>query len=218
MHLYIKNIETGELIVVDTNVSDEVGNGEICGSEGHWSPDGSSIAFSSSSSNLVDDDTNNSCDVFIKNLVTGEIMRVSTDVDGNEITTESSYIPSGVLFTNRLFWSVDGNYVRFNTRARLLAEDTDNSPDWYGKNLDDGSLTLNPVGFLDSGEGPRQWSAFDPSGTLLAYTGDDLKLWLEENGVSRLIADNVFPNDINWTPDGSRIILAMPWGIGVFYP
>jgi hypothetical protein len=217
-HLYIKNVETGELIVADTNLEGQVGNGETCGSDGYWSPDSTRIAFDSVSSNLVPGDSNESCDVFVKNLVSGEIVRVSLDSSGQQINGHNSYIRNSVSFTNRNFWSEDGDSVRFWTTASLLEQDTDNWYNFYGKNFSDGNLTLEPVGFIDDAGGPREWSQLDPSGTRLAYVGDGLKLYIEENGVSTLIADDVFPNDVAWTPDASRIVIAMPTGIGVFYP
>jgi len=216
-HLYIKNIETGELILVDTSLEGDTGNGETCGSDGYWSPDSTRVAFDSASSNLVTGDTNASCDVFVKNLLSGEIERVSLDAAGGQIM-DPSYIQNSVSYTNRNFWSEGGDYVRFLTPAGLLDSDSDNDYDWYGKSLSDGSLTLNPEGFISDAGGPRPWSSFDPSGSLLAYVGDALKLYVEESGVPRLIAENVHPNDVSWTPDGSRIVIAMPSGIGVFFP
>jgi Tol biopolymer transport system component len=215
--LYIKNIETGELILVDTSLEGDTGNGETCGSDGYWSPDSTRVAFDSASSNLVTGDTNASCDVFVKNLLSGEIERVSLDAAGGQIM-DPSYIQNSVSYTNRNFWSEGGDYVRFLTPAGLLDSDSDNDYDWYGKSLSDGSLTLNPEGFISDAGGPRPWSSFDPSGSLLAYVGDALKLYVEESGVPRLIAENVHPNDVSWTPDGSRIVIAMPSGIGVFFP
>ena len=47
--------------------------------------DGSVIAFQSNASNLISDDTNNSGDIFVNDLNTGVVERVSLDEDGSEL-------------------------------------------------------------------------------------------------------------------------------------
>jgi hypothetical protein len=46
------------------------------------SPDGTSVLFGSFASNLVAGDTNNTWDIFLKNLATGALTRVSTTAAG----------------------------------------------------------------------------------------------------------------------------------------
>ena len=68
------------------------------------SADGRFVAFSSSSSNLVPQDTNGTSDVFVHDRQTGETTRVSVDSTGNQWYRESSY-PLSI--------SADGRYVAF---------------------------------------------------------------------------------------------------------
>src|SRR5437879_888020 len=49
-----------------------------------FSPDGSKIAFTSFASNLVAGDTNGNPDIFVKDLASGAITRVSTAADGTQ--------------------------------------------------------------------------------------------------------------------------------------
>ncbi len=47
-----------------------------------FSPDGTKIAFASNAANLVAGDTNGTYDIFVKDLNTGLMTRVSTDSNG----------------------------------------------------------------------------------------------------------------------------------------
>ena len=78
-------------------------NGE---SWGHAiSSNGRYVAFYSYASNLVPGDTNGNPDAFRKDLVTGEIVRVSTDPQGNQAVYGSG---QGISI------SADGRYVAFD--------------------------------------------------------------------------------------------------------
>ena len=69
------------------------------------SADGRFVAFESCSDNLVSNDTNESLDVFVRDMQTGEIQRVSVSDDGMQLDS-ASYAPS---------ISADGRYVAFTT-------------------------------------------------------------------------------------------------------
>ncbi len=66
------------------------------------SGDGRYIAFSSSASNLVSDDTNGGSDVFVRDMWMNTTMRVSFYVDGRQILDAASMYPS---------ISADGRYI-----------------------------------------------------------------------------------------------------------
>ncbi len=86
------------------------------------SPDGRYVAFSSSSPDLVTNDTNNVEDIFIHDRQTGTTTRVSHDSNGaqGELT---SYYPS---------ISADGQYVAFTSVASILVTgDTNDRADIY---------------------------------------------------------------------------------------
>ncbi len=77
-NVYIKNFDTGEVTLVSSAADGSIGNGGS--DECSLSADGKLIAFNSKASNLVPDDTNgDKNDVFIKNLETGEVMRIGND-------------------------------------------------------------------------------------------------------------------------------------------
>lgn len=76
------------------------------------SDDGSWAAFASYSTNLVDDDTNASLDVFVRDLVNGIIFRGSVNAGGEEVTGHST-LPS---------LSSDGQYLLFASSGENMSE------------------------------------------------------------------------------------------------
>jgi Tol biopolymer transport system component len=80
------------------------------------SADGTAVAFESFSSRLVPDDTNGALDVFVAELSTGAVTRVSLATDGVQ-ANERSYSPS---------ISADGRLVAFSSFATNLVPDDTN--------------------------------------------------------------------------------------------
>lgn len=101
------------------------------------SGDGHYVAFSSSASNLVPGDMNGTTDVFVRDLVTGTIVRASVDSAGSQGLGSSGGSPS---------ISSDGRFVAFNSSSRLVPEDADNLRDVYVRDLALGITTLASVG------------------------------------------------------------------------
>ncbi len=96
-----------------------------------WSPDGTKIAFTSNSSDLVADDTNDAEDVFVKNLSTGVVKRVSTDAAGGQGSEGSA----------NSVWSPDGKHVAFTSGAPdLVPQDTNGKEDAFVKDLSTGAI------------------------------------------------------------------------------
>jgi len=95
------------------------------------SADGNLVTFSSVASNLVTGDGNGLYDVFVKNLSTGEIERISTSADGTESTGGQSLGPA---------FSADGRFIAFTSAAtNLVIGDTNFTTDIFVKGI--GSLT-----------------------------------------------------------------------------
>jgi Tol biopolymer transport system component len=81
------------------------------------SADGRYLAFESGASNLVSGDTNNEPDVFVRDRVTGAVVRVDVATDGTQANAESR-APS---------ISADGRLVAFSSWATSLVTDVDNN-------------------------------------------------------------------------------------------
>ncbi len=112
--LFVEDLATGALTRVSTSATGEEGNGSVLGNV-QFSPDGTQILFTSSSSNLVAGDTNGTQDVFVKDLITGAITRVSTTASG---AGAGGY--SGVAG-----WSADGKWIAFTSASGDLGRDGD---------------------------------------------------------------------------------------------
>jgi hypothetical protein len=89
------------------------------------SPDGRFVAFLSFASNLVPGDTNNNNDIFVRDLLTNTITRVSVDSAGNQANSDSLYFSI----------SANGQRVAFDSAAsNLVPGDTNNSQDIFVRN------------------------------------------------------------------------------------
>ncbi|MEM6363212.1 MAG: FG-GAP-like repeat-containing protein [Planctomycetota bacterium] len=115
------------------------------------SNDGRRIAFQSYARNLVDDDFWGNADIFVKDMDTGAISRVSTNSDGEEANYHSvSPAISG-----------DGNFVVFESYAsNLVSTDTNGRSDIFRKSIVDGILervSTDYIGTQSNGD------SFDPT-------------------------------------------------------
>lgn len=127
--IFRKDLTTGEVVRVSTSATGGMNGGN--NSEAQISADGRYVVFKSTATNLVPGDTNGRADIFRKDLVTGEIVRVSTDKDGLQSAGESS---DATL-------SADGRYVVFESSASNLVEgDTNTTYDIFRKDLATGEI------------------------------------------------------------------------------
>jgi uncharacterized protein (DUF736 family) len=120
------------------------------------------VAFQSDADNLVPDDTNGRPDIFVKNLVNGEIALVSTDRFGE---------PAGSY--GRLAFSPDGTHLAFQSFANLAGDPGAwwKTPETYIKNLDTGWVTAvsRSYDYEDLGSFTP---AFSPDGRSLAFASN----------------------------------------------
>jgi len=87
------------------------------GNSGSFNPgisaDGRYVAFCSAASDLVEDDTNGKCDIFVRDCQTEQTILVSVSSTGQQGNDNSYYISS---------ISADGRYVAFESMASNLVE------------------------------------------------------------------------------------------------
>jgi murein DD-endopeptidase MepM/ murein hydrolase activator NlpD len=118
--VYVHDLWTRRTEIV--SVSTEGNWGNSASSLPAISSDGRYIAFQSRASNLVDGDTNNATDVFVRDRVTGVTERVSVASEGTQGNGDSES-PS---------ISADGRFVAFRSRAsNLVSGDTNNAWDVF---------------------------------------------------------------------------------------
>lgn len=143
--VYDRQTETIEQVAVDSKGSlgiDLAGNADI-------SADGQIVAFSSIASNLVEDDTNDSYDIFVRDRLAGSTQRISISSEGEQ-SNGNSDVPA---------LSANGQFVVFTSNASNLVEgDTNNSGDVFLYDRDAGTLERISVS-TDGTEGDGYSSA-----------------------------------------------------------
>ncbi len=177
--VFVKNLTTGAVTNASTAADGRQGNGNSFNAV--QSRDGNLVAFLSNADNLVAGDTNGRADVFVKNLTTGAITRVSTAADGTQGNADATGIPQ---------ISADGTKVAFTSRATsLVAGDTNLATDTFVKDLTTGTLTrVSTAADGTQGNGPS-------NGSILALSADGSRVAFDSQ------ATNLVPGDTNNTTD-----------------
>ncbi|MFN4261788.1 MAG: PKD domain-containing protein, partial [Gemmataceae bacterium] len=204
---------TGDIILVSRSLSGGFANGKS--DKPVFSPDGRYIAFQSDASNLVAGDTNGQKDVFLFEIDTGIITRVSVTASGVEGNGKSD---------NAVF-SPDSRYVAFQSDASNFATvDNNNASDVFIKDLQTGNLILvSTRGAGRTANAKSEKPIFSPDGSVLAFislasnlqgvTGDtnarmDLFLYNLSSGTITTVtpgANGHTKGDISFSPDGRYI-------------
>jgi uncharacterized repeat protein (TIGR01451 family) len=193
--IYVKDVVTGDITLASTSDDDVKANSDSF--DPSLSGDGTTVAFWSDATNLDPADTDSIPDVYVKDLVTGDITLVSTSDDGIKANSASS--------GSRL--SADGTMVAFLSDATNLdPADTDSIPDVYVKDLVTGDITLASTS--DSGVKANS-GGFSPSlsadGTKVAFWSDATNLDpADSDSISDIYVKNLVTGDITLasTSDG----------------
>lgn len=128
--IFRKDTLTGAIERVSTDAAGGEANGQSLGAS--ISADGRYVAFTSEASNLVAGDTNSRSDVFVKDMQTGDIARVSTNSVGGQGDNDSG--DSSI--------SADGRYVTFISLANnLMPGDTNIFYEVFVKDTQTGAIS-----------------------------------------------------------------------------
>ena len=180
--IFIKNLTTGKITPVSVDATGLV-QGDGGSYQPIFSPDGTKVAFYSDADNLVSGDTNGSSDIFVKDLTTGAVTRVSTSALGVQ-ANDGSYAFS---------FSPDGSKIAFESFAsNLVSGDTNGYTDIFVKDLTIGTITSGTITRIstasDGGQSDNGSYApvFSSDGTKVAFYSD---------------ADNLVPGDTNGSTD-----------------
>jgi trimeric autotransporter adhesin len=190
------------------SVSVTVANGDSA----IYSPDGKKLFFRSSSSTLVSGDTNNTADIFVKDLASGSVTRVSTDSSGGQLAGFSTFPKV----------SPDGNHAMFTVFASALAQQEGRAPlGVYVKDLSTGNLTRLPdlgvIGFSPDGSKVLFQSnlsnlvAGDTNGVNDLFTQDvatGVITRVSTNSLGVQLTSGVF-NAGPFSPDGTKVLFSM---------
>jgi len=175
MDVFIKDLQTGEVTRININAAGEQARSQSSISSSYkpsFSPDGSKVIFYSNADNLVENDTNNAADIFIADIKTKVITRVSMGQNGAQGNGSSS-IP---------IFSPDGSKIAFISRANnLVAGDTNDGPDIFIKDLvtgavrrvntDSNGMQASHNVILDSSSnGAGERLSFSPDGSKISFS------------------------------------------------
>jgi len=149
------------------------------------SADGSTVAFYSYASNLINGDTNGVADIFVHELVGAKTKRVSVDSSGNQANDASYY--SSI--------SADGQLVAFSSHAsNLVAGDANGAVDVFVR---DRTLKTTTRVSVDSAGGEAnaasEWPALSADGSAVAFTSSASNLVAGDTNA----LDDVFVHDRN---------------------
>ena len=167
--IFIKDLSTGAITRASTDAFGNQSNLYGYSQYPTLSADARYLAFASSANSLVPGDTNNTWDIFVKDLTTGAITRASTDaagVQGNGASEGANKAPS---------LSADGRYVAFESVAsNLVPGDTNGASDIFVKDLQSGAIVranTDTDGNQVNG-GPSFQAALSADGRYVAFRSD----------------------------------------------
>ena len=175
--IYQYDLVTGKTILISKNNAGQPSNGNC--DDAVQSPDGRYVAFDSIGNNLVANDTNGCFDVFVRDTVANITIRVSLAWDGSQALTDCK----------RPWMTSDATRIVFDTTANLVANDTNNSPDVFLRDLR--YKTTTRVSTTSTGQQANNWS---------------LSGWISADGRYATFASyaGIVPNDTNGNWDGYR--------------
>lgn len=154
----------------------------VGGGQSVLSPDGSKIAFVSARADLVSGDTNGQADIFIQDLASGAIVRVST-APGDGEANRASGAP---------VFSPDGTKLAFVSEAsNLVAGDFPWTADFFVKYLATGEVRRVATG-ADTPEYAAGSIVFSPDGATVMFTSASSSLVSGDSNGS----DDIFTADL----------------------
>ncbi len=191
--IFVRDLLNGTTQRVSVSTGGVQGNGSS--TEASISDDGRYVAFTSSATNLVTGDTNNSSDVFVRDRTNNTTTRVSVDFSGGQANGPSSQSSIGG----------DGTWLAFTSGATNLAAigDTNGVSDVF---LTSAHPTGNPGTILVSfALTPAQVNANGASSKpSLTSVGTGGNMWIAYQST----ATNIDPTDANGVNDVFRFDFA----------
>jgi len=189
--LMLRNLDTGSLETLSTD-NGIVAQGEVIGTRFAISPDGSRVAFVSSSASLVPGDINGRPDVFVRSLVDGSTLLASSSSSGAASNVSQYWRPN----------FVSNHQLAFGTSG----SSTLGTAGLYLKNLDSGELSLV---LSDSNGGASAVLSGDARKLVFQrnYSGYDVRIFIRDRqtGVETLVSASASGMPSNGTATGGVV-------------
>jgi Tol biopolymer transport system component len=165
LNVYLRDRASNNTTLVSINLAG-TGGGNGDSLPAGISADGRYALFESAGSDLVAGDTNNACDVFVRDLVNGVTLLVSVNTNG----------ACGNSASHNPVMSPDGYYVAFNSAASdLVAGDTNGIPDIFLRDLQGQTTKLISIGAVSNNTSTllsyAETPAITPDGRYVAFFG-----------------------------------------------
>ncbi|MEG4067113.1 calcium-binding protein [Microcoleus sp. Pol11C2] len=173
--IFVRDLSTNTTTRVSVN------SAGIQGDENSFNPsisaDGRFVAFSSAASNLVPGDTNNKQDIFVRDLSTNTITRVSVDSAGDRGQYDDALFGPSI--------SADRRFVVFASGAsNLVPGDTNNTADIFVSDIGNTSGGINnPPNAINGTNGNDNLTGTPGNDTINGLAGDDLLSGLRGNDI-----------------------------------
>jgi Tol biopolymer transport system component len=181
--IFITDVQTGTTKRISTATDGTQGN-SFSLNPPSISGNGNFVAFQSSASNLVSGDSNNSYDIFVKDVQIGTTQRISVATDGTQGNGDSR----GPSFSG------NGNFVAFQSSAsNLVSGDTNGKSDIFIRNLQT-NITQRISAATDGtqGNGDSSSASLSADGRYVVFMSDASNLVSgDTNGKSDIFARNL---------------------------
>jgi Tol biopolymer transport system component len=156
LNVFLRDRTNGSTTLVSVNVSGVAG-GNLDSIPVDVSTNGQYVLFDSSATDLMPGDTNNTSDVFVRDLANGTTILVSVNTNG----VAGNGASHGFAITP------DGRFVAFvSTAGDLVPGDTNGIPDVFVRDLQTGTTKLASVGAVWGSSGAP---VITPDGRYLAF-------------------------------------------------
>lgn len=164
--VFIHDTQTGTTQRVSVNADGAQANG--VSTTASISANGRFVTFQSSATNLVSGDTNDAIDIFVKDMLTGRVERVSVTSNGGQ-ADDGNYNPQ---------ISADGRVVTFESRATNLdPADTNDTLDIYVHDRISGTTRIVSVCACGiCANGASKMPAINGDGSIIAYESESSNL------------------------------------------
>jgi Tol biopolymer transport system component len=170
------------------------------------STNGQFVLFESSASNLVWGDTNNTTDVFVRDLANDTTILVSAGTNGG----------SGNGGNRGAVMTPDGRYVAFVSAANnLVPGDTNRIPDVFVRDLQAGTTTLASVGAMsvNYNQGSSELPDITPDGRYVAFSSTATNLVPGVQTVGDIYVRDLIAGTTFWASTNARPVMQSVVGI-----
>jgi Tol biopolymer transport system component len=163
------------------------------------SSNGQFVAFASKASNVVNGDTNNACDVFVRDVIAGTTRLVSVDVTGTKNALGPSQTAPYPLESSYPLISGDGRWVAFQSSASNLMSlpDVNRATDVFIRDMESNVTYLVSISAdgASTGSDASELCGMTPDGRFVAFSSSSYDIvdgtdWVSEDLFVRDVQSN----------------------------